>query len=101
MLLTLGVSLGQIRVKQFSSGLLYSLLRMLLGGSAAYLVVTLLGIEGLARSVVILMGFMPVAVFNYLFALKSQRNVETVASMVMISTLLAMVILPVVVYFLK
>ena len=101
MLLTLGVSLGQIRVKQFSSGLLYSLLRMLLGGSAAYLVVTLLGMEGLARSVVILMGFMPVAVFNYLFALKSQRNVETVASMVMISTLLAMVILPVVVYFLK
>lgn len=101
MLLTLGVSLGQIRVRQFSSGLLYSLLRMLLGGGAAYLVVTLLDMTGLARSVVILMGFMPVAVFNYLFALKSKRNVETVASMVMISTVLAMLVLPVVVYLLR
>jgi len=80
---------------------LYSLLRMLLGGGAAYLVVTFLDMTGLARSVVILMGFMPVAVFNYLFALKSKRNVETVASMVMISTVLAMVVLPVVVYLLR
>jgi predicted permease len=101
MLLTLGVSLAQMQVRQFSSGFMYSVLRVLLGGAAAYLVVTVLGMTGLARSVVILMGFMPVAVFNYLFALKSQRNVETVASMVMISTVLAMFILPVVVYSLK
>ncbi len=98
MLMTLGVSLAQIKFQQWSQGFLYSVLRLLLGGGVACLVVELLDIEGVARSVVILQGLMPVAVFNYLFALKSQRNVETVASMVMISTLLAMLILPAVLY---
>jgi predicted permease len=37
---------------------------------------------------------MPVAVFNYLFALKSGKHVDIVASLVMISTVMSIVLLP-------
>jgi predicted permease len=37
---------------------------------------------------------MPVAVFNYLFAVRANRSPEQVASLVMCSTLLAIVWLP-------
>ena len=100
MLITLGVSLAQIHVSQWGVGLLYSILRIALGLSAALITVDVLELEGVTKNVVILQGIMPVAVFNYLFALKAQKNVETLASLVMISTLLAMVIIPIVLSFL-
>lgn len=100
MLITLGVSLAQIQVSQWGVGLLYSVLRITLGLAAALITVEVLELEGVTKNVVILQGIMPVAVFNYLFALKAQRNVETLASLVMISTLLAMVVIPVVLSFL-
>lgn len=99
MLITLGVSLAQIQVSQWGVGLLYSVLRIALGLFAALVTVNVLELEGVTKSVVILQGIMPVAVFNYLFALKAQKNVETLASLVMISTLLAMVIIPIVLTF--
>ena len=100
MLITLGVSLAQIQVSQWGVGLCYSVLRIGLGLIAALITVEVLELEGVARNVVILQGIMPVAVFNYLFALKAQKNVETLASLVMISTLLAMVAIPLVLSFL-
>jgi predicted permease len=100
MLITLGVSLAQIKVSQWGVGLLYSVLRIALGLFAALITVNVLELEGVAKNVVILQGIMPVAVFNYLFALKAQKNVETLASLVMISTLLAMVAIPLVLSFL-
>ena len=100
MLITLGVSLAQIQVSQWGVGLLYSVLRIALGLFAALITVNVLELEGVTKNVVILQGIMPVAVFNYLFALKAQKNVETLASLVMISTLLAMVIIPIVLTFL-
>lgn len=98
MLITLGVSLASIQVKQWPVGLLYSVLRICIGGCVAYGVAELLNLQGTAKAVLILQGIMPVAVFNYLFALKSGKNVEVVASMVMISTLLVVLILPPVLY---
>lgn len=98
MLITLGVSLASIQVKQWPIGLLYSVLRIFIGGCVAYGVAVFLDLQGVAKAVLILQGIMPVAVFNYLFALKSGKNVEVVASMVMISTLLVVLILPPVLY---
>ena len=98
MLITLGVSLASIQVKQWPIGLLYSVLRIFIGGCVAYGVADFLDLQGVAKAVLILQGIMPVAVFNYLFALKSGKNVEVVASMVMISTLLVVLILPPVLY---
>lgn len=94
MLITLGVSLAGIQVKNWKLGLFYSAMRFVIGGAVALFVVWFLDLQGLQASIVIIQGLMPVAIFNYLFALQAKRDADTVASMVMISTVLSMAVVP-------
>lgn len=94
MLITLGVSLASIQVSQWRLGLFYSVLRIFLGGAVAFFVSQAMNVSTEVRNVLILQGVMPVAVFNYLFALRSGQQVQTAASLVFISTFLAILILP-------
>ncbi len=94
MLITLGVSLAQLKVAEWKHSLLFSLVRVLGGFGLALLVAALLGLEGVDRGVLILQSSMPVAVFNYLLALRYQTQPGEVAGMVVLSTLLAFVLLP-------
>ena len=57
-------------------------------------------LRGAARGVVILQSAMPVAVFNYLFAMRYGREPQVVAGMVMVSTLLSFLLLPALVLYL-
>lgn len=95
MLITLGVSLYSLKVSGWGKALLYSLIRILGGLSAGFLVVWWLNIEGVARSVVLIQSSMPVAVFNYLFAVRFDRQPDAVAGLVVVSTLLSFVSLPI------
>ncbi|WP_163650045.1 AEC family transporter [Modicisalibacter sp. 'Wilcox'] len=95
MLITLGVSLGRIRVRNLAAGVHFSLLRIPAAALLAYAVGHLLGLPPLAQSVLVLQMSMPVAVFNYLFAQRARREPEFVAGLVLCSTLLSFVYLPV------
>ena len=95
MLITLGVSLYSLKVSGWGKALLYSLIRILGGLSAGLLVVWWLDIEGVARSVVLIQSSMPVAVFNYLFAVRFDRQPDAVAGLVVVSTILSFVSLPI------
>jgi predicted permease len=53
-----------------------------------------MGLEGTMRGVTILQSAMPVAVFNYLWALRYNNSPEEVAAMVLGSTVLAFIALP-------
>ncbi len=97
MLITLGVSLSNLKVALWHHALGMSLLRVLGGFGLAWLACEWLEIEGVVRGVVLLQASMPSAVFNYLFAHQYRRNPEEVAGMVVISTLLSFVCLPFVV----
>ncbi|MDH4019469.1 MAG: AEC family transporter [Xanthomonadales bacterium] len=99
MLITLGVSLAQLKVAQWKHSLLFSLIRVLGGFGLAVLVAELFRLEGVDRGVLILQSSMPVAVFNYLLALRYQREPGEVAGMVVLSTLLAFALLPFIVGF--
>ncbi|MNJ50882.1 Membrane transport protein [compost metagenome] len=94
MLLTLGVSLASIRVRHLGNGMLLGALRILCGAAAGWLVGWLLGLPPLAQGVLVLQSAMPVAVFNYLFAVRAGRSPEAVASLVLCSTLLSFVLIP-------
>jgi predicted permease len=59
-----------------------------------------LQLDGVARGVLVLQCAMPAAVFNYLFAQRYARAPEEVASIVVVSTLLAFAGLPVLLGFL-
>jgi hypothetical protein len=73
-----------------------------MGGGAlvGFAVAGVLGMEGVARGVLVLDCAMPVAVFNYMFATKYEREPGEVASTVVLSTVLSFVTLPIVLAFL-
>lgn len=96
MLLTLGVSLASLKVSDWPHALVFSVLRVLGGFAAAWFVCDLLGVtDPTVRGVILLQAMMPAAVFNYLLALRYDREPEAVASVVVLSTLLSLLLIPV------
>jgi len=97
MLITLGVSLASLKIVEWRHSLLFSIVRVAGGFTVGWLVAGWFGLEGVERGVLILQSAMPVAVFNYLLALRYQREPGEVAGMVVMSTLLAFISLPLIV----
>lgn len=89
MLLLLGASLGRLKVAAFPRAFGLSLLRILMGAAVGFGVTALFGLSGTARAALIQQSAMPVAVFNYLFALRWNNQPEEIAGIVVVSTLTA------------
>lgn len=94
MTIALGVSLATLKIRFWQRSLLFSCLRV--GGGLLFGlgVCELMELEGVSRHVVLLQSAMPIAVFNYLLALRYNRHPEEVAAMVLVSTLIAFMGLP-------
>ena len=97
MLLALGVALAQLKVANIGRAVAVSLLRFGVGLAGGVLVAALFHFHGAERGVVILESAMPAAVFNYLFALLYDNAPEEVAGVIMVSTILSYVTLPILV----
>lgn len=95
MLITLGVSLASIRARSLSKAVGFAIGRVVIAGLIAQSVGLLLGLEEQTRNILIIMMCMPVAVYNYLFAQRAGRSPEFVASLVLSSTLLSFIYLPI------
>lgn len=100
MLLTLGVSLSQLRLGDARRSVLLGVCRIALGFGAGVLAAEWLALEGPARGVLIVQSAMPAAVFNYILATTYQREPEVVAGIVVSSTLLSFISLPLLLWFL-
>ena len=94
MLLALGVSLARLAPGKIKVSGLVAVLRLVLGFAGGYAVAALFGLEGAARGVLIIQSAMPAAVFNYLWAQLYGRDAAAVAGVVVISTALAFLLLP-------
>ncbi|MGO1117624.1 AEC family transporter [Rhodovibrionaceae bacterium A322] len=94
MLLALGVSLAKLKISSLKVAFGLSLVRLLGGFAIAVALAALFQLDDLARNILILQFSMPVAIYSYLFALRFDRAAPEVASMVIISTLMAALLLP-------
>lgn len=94
MLLTLGVSIAQLKVNAMGRNLLLSCVRLAGGFLIALLVARTFDLPPIAAGVLIIQSSMPVAVFNFLFAQYYGRAHGDVAAMVVISTALSFLTLP-------
>lgn len=94
MTLALGVSLATLKIRSLPRSIAFGAARIVGGLLLAWLACELLAIDGVARSVVLLQSAMPIAVFNYLLALRYHHNPQEVAAMVLVSTLMAFIGLP-------
>ena len=94
MLLALGHSLGRLQVKSLSRSFALSLARLTMGLFVGVGLAELLQMEEIARGVLIIQTTLPVAVFNYLFAARYGREPQEVASIVIVSTVISFLTLP-------
>ncbi|HEX8665382.1 MAG TPA: AEC family transporter [Beijerinckiaceae bacterium] len=94
MLLMLGSSLSQLKVASSGRALFVSVVRLGLGAAVGVTVAAALGLSGPLRAVLILQCANPVAVYNYLFAQRWNNEPEEVAGVVILSTLLSILTIP-------
>jgi predicted permease len=94
MLMSLGITLSRLRLGGIGRAGALSTCRLGLGFGVGLLVTRLMGLEGTMRGVVLLQSTMPVAVFNYLWAVRYGNAPEEVAGMVLGSTVLSFLTLP-------
>ncbi len=94
MLLMLGTSLAKIQVTTFGRSALLGSLRIGMGIVAGFTISALFGFTGAERIAFIVQCAMPVAVYNYLFAQMYDNEPEAVASLVVVSTLISVITVP-------
>jgi hypothetical protein len=97
MLVMLGVSLSRMHVVAVWRPLLIVALRLAIGIAIAVGLARLLALEGVAAGVLFIACCMPAAVFNYLMAVRYERDSGQVASYIVLSTLAILLLLPVLV----
>lgn len=101
MLLALGVSLAQIGTGTVSTGSQLTLLRFISGFGGGLLAASLFDLQDTARNVLLLQASMPAAVFSYLLAEQYRRSPQAVAGYVMISTVTAIPVLVLLLWYLQ
>lgn len=94
MLMSLGVSLASLSVVGLRRSVLISLFCVFGGFALGLAVVWAMGLEGAARGAVVVQAAMPSAVFNYLFAVRYDNRPSEVAGIVVISTIISFLTLP-------
>ncbi len=100
MLITLGSTLAQLKIQRLKPALRIAAVRIGIGLAVAVGVTHMMGVTGTARSALIVQLSMPVAVFNYLLAIRYSRRVDDLAGSVVVSTLIAVLSVPLVLTFL-
>ncbi|MGH0028172.1 MAG: AEC family transporter [Myxococcota bacterium] len=94
MLLNLGIQLRGLKVSDVHHSLVAVGVRMGGGFAVALAFTTLLGVQGVDRGVLLLMGVMPAAVVNAVIAERYQTDTGLVASAIVIGTLASLLTIP-------
>ncbi|MEL7027972.1 MAG: AEC family transporter, partial [Pseudomonadota bacterium] len=94
MLIALGVSLATMKVASVRLAVGLGAARLFGGMAIGFGVAEALQLEGVLRGVVILQSSMPSAVFNFLFAHIYDRRPEEVAGVIVASTAMSLVTIP-------
>ena len=102
MLLTLGHTLATLKLSTIGRGTLLAGFHLVMASATGFGLATLFGFSGTERGIFILMCLMPVSVATYLFVeLYTPEHAPDAASLILISTLLTVLVLPVVLTYLQ
>ena len=99
-LMSLGVALAKLRVKSWFNAIILGLVRVISGPIIGYTIIYLFKLEGIAAGVLLIQSAMPSAVLTYLVGsmYSSKKVVDGVASIIVTSTLLSFITIPIVVF---
>ena len=99
MLITLGVAVARLETKAMTQAAVLSIVKVIICVAAGWLAATWFGLEPVAAAVLILQVATPVAVTSYLIAEKYGTDAQPVAGLVVASTILSVLALPVLLAF--
>ena len=100
-LMSLGIALTRLKVFSIKKAIFSSAGRVILGPIIGYLLILYFELEGFAAGVLLIQCSMPSAVLNYLVAsiYSPKKIVDSVASTIVVSTLMSFITIPIVVFF--
>ena len=99
-LMSLGIALTRLKVFSLSNALVSSFTRMIIGPIIGFLLIFMFDLKGFAAGVLLIQCSMPSAVLNYLVGsiYSPKKIVDSIASTIVVSTLISFVTIPIVVY---
>ena len=99
-LMSLGIALTRLKVFSLSNALISSFTRMIIGPAIGFFLIFIFDLEGFAAGVLLIQCSMPSAVLNYLVGsiYSPKKIVDSIASTIVVSTLISFVTIPIVVY---
>ena len=100
MMFSLGHKLSETKIVNLKSDLLLSSIRLSYGFIISLAICNIFDIDNLLIKVFIIQYSMPSAVFNYILADKYDKNPDRVASIVFVSTIMSLLTIPFILYFL-
>ena len=100
-LMSLGIALTRLKVFSLNKAIVSSIGRVIIGPLIGYLLILYFNLEGFAAGVLLIQCSMPSAVLNYLVAsiYSPKKVVDSVASTIVVSTLMSFITVPIVVFF--
>ena len=100
-LMSLGIALTRFKVFSFKNALISSIGRVVLGPIVGFFIIWYFNLSGFAAGVLLIQCSMPSAVLNYLVAsiYSPKKIVDSVASTIVVSTLMSFITIPIVVFF--
>ena len=100
-LMSLGIALTRFKVFSFKKALISSVGRVIFGPIVAFLIIKYFDLSGFGAGVLLIQCSMPSAVLNYLVAsiYSPKKIVDSVASMIVVSTVMSFISIPIVVFF--
>ena len=100
-LMSLGIALTRLKVFSLNNAVISSITRMFIGPLIGFGLIWFFDLEGFAAGVLLIQCSMPSAVLNYLVGsiYSPKKVVDSVASTIVVSTLMSFITIPIVVYF--
>ncbi len=100
-LMSLGIALTRLRVFSFKSAFISSICRVFIGPLIGLVIIKIFNLSGFAAGVFLIQCAMPSAVLTYLIGsmYSPKKIVDSIASMIVVSTIMSFITLPIVVFF--
>ena len=99
-LMSLGIALTRLKVFSFNSAIISSIARVFLGPFVGFVIIYYFKLDGVAAGVLFIQCSMPSAILNYLVGsmYSPKKIVDSIASMIVVSTILSFITIPIVVF---
>ena len=99
-LMSLGVSLTQLKVFSLKDSIISSIGRVIIGPIVGFLIIKIFNLSGFAAGVLLIQSAMPSAILTYLVAemYSPKKVVDSISSMIVVSTLMSLITVPIIVF---